>query len=220
MFIPKTESARNFLLENGFKKIGPIIGGGVDLNKFKIINLKEKFILCVGRLSKEKGHDILIKAMSGLDKKLIIVGDGPEKENLKNLANKLKVNVEFKGLVKKNELCILYNQSYFLVLPSLYGETFGFVILEAFACGKTAIITDIPGPRDVVNSNFSIIIKPGDVKALNKAMKYLLENKKIRKKFGRRANAFVKKNYSWDILAKRFFEIISKTKVFNAETGI
>lgn len=208
MFVPKTDSAKKFLLINGFKKIGPVIGGGVNFDKFKNLNLKEKFVLSVGRLSKEKGHANLIKAMYGLGKKLVIVGEGPEKESLRKLALKLNVDVEFKGLVNKDELCKLYNQSYFLVLPSLYGETFGFVVLEAFACGKTAIVTDIPGPGDIVNTHLGVKIKSGDVEALNKAIRYLLDNKKIRDKLSKNANIFVKKNYSWDTNAKRFFSLL------------
>ena len=180
-FIPKTNAAKEFLIKNGFKNIGNIISGGVDTNLFKFQKTESKFILSVGRLIKEKGHHILIKAMQGLNIRLVIVGDGPEKLNLIKLSKKLNVNVEFLSSINKHKLCSLYNKSYFTVFPSIKGETFGFVVLESFACKKTVITTDIPGPKDIITSNTGIIVKPNDVYSLHKAIIKLFKNEKLRK---------------------------------------
>ena len=147
--------------------------------------------------------------MQGLNIRLVIVGDGPEKLNLIKLSKKLNVNVEFLSSINKHKLCSLYNKSYFTVFPSIKGETFGFVVLESFACKKTVITTDIPGPKDIITSNTGIIVKPNDVYSLHKAIIKLFKNEKLRKQLENNAYKHVKKYYDWNIVAKSLIKEIS-----------
>jgi glycosyltransferase involved in cell wall biosynthesis len=122
-----------------------------------------KYIVAMGRLVQTKGFDTLIKAyaLSGVQSDLRILGDGPEKENLKELCRKLGLtqNVIFEGF-KSNPYPYIA-QSEFFVLPSQL-EGFPNSLVEALGLGKSVLSTDCTdGPREILN--LDIIIKPGSV---------------------------------------------------------
>ena len=92
--------------------------------------------------------------------------------------------------------CDLYVQ------PSLV-EPFGVVALEAAACGKPIVASDVPGLRRVVTSEMGVLIPPGDAAALADAIQGLLSRPDLRNEMGRRARQYVKANYSWRSVAQR-----------------
>jgi len=157
-----------------------------DLDK----NGLEKYILVAGRLTKPKGYPYLLKAYSLISKdvqeKLVILGEGEDKENLKKLANDLGVQekVLFLGF-QKNPYKFMKNASIF-VLSSL-SESFAIVIIEAMACGTPVISTDCPsGPGEIItNSINGILVSSGNEKALADAMLTLLKDENLRKNFSR-----------------------------------
>ena len=118
-------------------------------------DLREKIILSVGRLSREKGHDLLLNAWAKIytnfpDWKLRIVGDGVERSNLEDQIKNagLKESVELLG--KKFPVWPYYQQARVFVLPSRY-EGFGNVLIEAMAMGCTCISTNCSGPQSIIN---------------------------------------------------------------------
>lgn len=123
-------------------------------------DLKSKNILYVGRLSSEKGCDLLLQAWSKVsheksDYRLKIIGDGDEKNNLIELSKKLNLqdNVEFKGF--SNSLIDEYRNAKLLCLPSRY-EGFGMVIVEANTFGLPVISFDIEtGPQELIDNNIN-----------------------------------------------------------------
>lgn len=122
------------------------------------LNTNSKNVLFVGRLSHEKGCDLLLEAWSKVVKlkseyKLIIVGDGAEKNNLFELCKKLNIekNVDFKGF--KYSLCDEYTDAKVLCLPSR-SEGFGMVIVEANSFGLPVISFDIEtGPKELIEND-------------------------------------------------------------------
>jgi len=123
-----------------------VIPNAIDIEEInKVKPSKEKSdIIFAGRLISHKNVNILIKAMSHLKhKKLIIIGDGPEMQNLKSLTNQLGLNqtknIIFKGFVKENkDVLALMKSSKVFVLPS-EREGFGISVIEANACGIPVI---------------------------------------------------------------------------------
>jgi 1,2-diacylglycerol 3-alpha-glucosyltransferase len=139
---------------------------GIKLNEFKRVsrnNFRKKYkiapqdkvLIYVGRLGKEKNVDFLIQSLALINKqnettKLVIVGDGPHKKELKSLTNKLSLSkkVIFTGYFKKPEVVKAYQSSDLFVFASKT-DTQGMVILEAAACGlpivavKDAAFTNI-----------------------------------------------------------------------------
>jgi glycosyltransferase involved in cell wall biosynthesis len=137
-------------------------------------------LITTGRLIPEKHFDMLIQAIaniSSLPLKLIIIGNGSEKNRLKNLVNKLQLEnkVQLIGHKSKQEIVALLQKSDIFVLPS-QSETFGVAYIEALACGLPIIATDCGGPRDIVTSNNGLLIPRNNQQALEQAIIQMSNN--------------------------------------------
>jgi len=123
-------------------------GRGVDTHLFnpgdRTTPFKEKTIITVGRVSKDKNLDDFC-AIRGYRK--ILVGDGPYLKTLKASYP----DVEFTGYVPHNQLKNIYTQAQVFVFPSKF-DTFGLVILEAMACGLPVVAYDVPSPNDIIQN--------------------------------------------------------------------
>lgn len=122
-------------------------------NILKLFNLSENgYILSVGRITPEKGFDILIKAYkaSKTKLKLVIVGDAEAEKEYKNELLKLAQdsNIVFTGTLLNNDLEQVYQNAGFYVLSSR-NEGFPIVLLEAMSHGLDLIVSDIPGTRQI-----------------------------------------------------------------------
>lgn len=152
-------------------------------------------ILYVGRLSHRKGLHVLVTAMRRVvkeipDARLLVVGDGHMKEFIKLLAKAfgLERNVSLMGFVPKKHLKIIYRASDVFVLPSLYGESFGIVILEAMASGVPVVATDTGGVREVVEDNRTgLLVERGNSEGLARAILKILNDSKLAGKLVRNA---------------------------------
>ncbi len=132
-------------------------------------------------LEGEKGMDVLIKAFAKYFKntntKLIIGGDGSQREFLINLSKELQVEgqVEFLGALSREDVSKYMSKCNAFVLASKY-ETFGVVYIEALASGKPIIGTYNGGAEDIINKDNGLLVKVNDIDDLGNAMKYLNEN--------------------------------------------
>ena len=142
----------------------------------------EKFtFLTLCYLKNNKGVDILIRAFcnyfKGKDVKLIIAGDGPEKDNLVKLVNDLKINdqVIFKGALKREEVKIEMNKCDVFALGSKF-ETFGVVLIEALASGKPVISTRNGGANDIVKEENGLLVDVDNIDEMGKGMYYMYKN--------------------------------------------
>ncbi|GAA0083809.1 glycosyltransferase [Clostridium sp. CTA-7] len=162
-----------------------VIPNIVDIEKFNINKntIKENFnFISISHLKENKNIDLTIRALYKVIKvynnvKLTIVGDGPEKQNLIDLVNKLGIseNVEFVGAVSREELNKYINRSNAFVLPSKY-ETFGIVYIEALSCGIPIITTKCGGPEDFYNEDIGYMIESEDEDILKDVMIEMIEN--------------------------------------------
>lgn len=159
-----------------------VIGNLVDLSLFDIRNVKresnEFIFFSVAFLEGEKGLDTLIKAFAEKYKnkntKLVIGGDGSQKEWLKGIAKDRKVEnqVIFTGALSREEVANWMNKCDAFVLPSRY-ETFGVVYIEALASGKPVIGAFNGGAEDIVTKDVGILVEIDNVKSLSEAMEYI-----------------------------------------------
>jgi glycosyltransferase involved in cell wall biosynthesis len=170
-----------------------ILPNGVELEKFQDIYPKEqkntikKTIIFVGSLRPIKGIEYLIKAMKIMaeklpDTNLLIVGDGPEREELKTLVQELNLqnSISFAGKVTNEQIPKYMAQADLFVLPSL-SEGFTLVVVEAMASGLPIITTNVRGlPEIVKNGENRFIFKPEDPKDLAEKILLILENKDLR----------------------------------------
>jgi len=135
-----------------------------------------------GRLVREKGVDILLRAFRGVlaevpDAQLLIAGDGPERSSLTELARRLSVDgrVSFVGHVTREELESRFDRAWVQVVPSLWREPFGNVAAEALMRGTALIGTDGGGlARLIRESRGGTLVAAGDVAALAEALAFFL----------------------------------------------
>jgi glycosyltransferase involved in cell wall biosynthesis len=116
-------------------------------------NIKVKkrgdFFLYVGRISEEKGVELLVKAFStNAKQKLIIIGDGPLKDDLEN--QYVSLNTSFIGKKEKSEVMDLMGRCKALIFPSLCYEGMPFTIIEAFSTGTPVIASNLGAMADMI----------------------------------------------------------------------
>ena len=156
--------------------------------KIRAKNKQDKFIfLTIGRLSKEKNIQMQIKAMAELSKKyfdaeLWIIGDGPQKEELKEMARKLGIEQQVKFFGWQKDLEKFYEPADIFLLTSDY-EGWGMVVVEAASFGLPIIMTNVGLAGEFIKNNENgIIIPVADASKLEESMIRLINNEGLRQK--------------------------------------
>ncbi len=177
----------------------------------------KKVLLFVGRLVKYKGVEYLLKSFKEAGKNfndvvLLIIGDGPLRNQLENIVKKENIkNVRFPGKVK--ELKYYYALCDIFVLPSITRqEAFGVVLIEAMYFGKPCITTNIEsGMKYVVDyGKAGILVKEKNVEELKNAIIELLKNENLRKEIGKNARKRVMENFTDEVVLEKFEREINK----------
>ncbi len=159
----------------------------------------ENTILYFGRLSPEKGVADLLRAMQRLPEiRLIIAGDGPQRQELEALGRELNLkNIEFKGQVDAIVLNALIRACRFTVFPSRAYETMGKSILESFAGGRAVVASDLGSRRELVHEGKTgLLFRPGDVDQLAEIISQLYASPEIAVRMGGEAREWVRKKHS------------------------
>ncbi len=209
-----------------FKEKCRVVPLGIDTTLFDMNEEKEAlvdeirreisapFVLFVGRLIYYKGAEYLIRAFKEVpeDYKLVIIGSGPLKSELEKLADDSGISrrIVFLDPQPYERLIAFYHACELFVLPSVErSEAFGIVQLEAQACGKPVITTELGTGTSFANLHgvTGIVVPPADVKALSDALNTLLKDDKLRKQLGKNAYERVRKEFDVRFMAKRVNEI-------------
>jgi len=198
-----------------------VIPLGVDTGVFKPaekrVHKDDYEILYVGYLYKLKGVEYLIRSMALVAKerrdfKLRVVGDGPEKSRLMALTKALNLEerVLFEGFVPHTQIVRYYQQCDIFCFPTL-GEPFGKVILEAMACGKPVIASNVEGPAEIIeDKRTGLLIPPARPQILAKAILELIADENKMKKIGAAARKAVTQSYSWARISGRYDILYSR----------
>ncbi len=165
------------------------------------------FVLFAGRLSYYKGLEYLIRAMARVDGRLVVIGDGVLREKMEKLAAELGLGgrVVFLGRLSERELKLYFNACSVFCLPSIYNtEAFGLVQLEAMACGKPVVNTNLPTGVTYVSRDgeTGLSVPPADPEALAAALSELLYNNRKRELFGRQARERVARTFTLEKMLK------------------
>lgn len=208
------------------------ISFGVNLDQFVIYhdNLNDsrqhKVLLFVGGLDRAhyfKGLENLIKGLAEITKNpkfsstiLNVVGCGDLLAYYKKLAHDLAVgqSVIFNQAVDNSKLVDFYNYCDCLVLPSInQAEAFGLVLLEAMACAKPVITSNLPGVRSVFkNKKQGLLVEPGNLRDLIKKIQMILGNKERALAMGKAGRELVEKKYTWLKVGKKLDSIYYHVK--------
>src|SRR2546422_7482533 len=168
-------------------------------------------ILFVGQLRRYKGLPYLIAAIkqlrdSGRNVVLEIVGEGPDHNRVADLISRLKLQdaISLRGdEVSREELDLTYRRSGLFVLPSVEGESFGIVLLEAAARGLPVLASALPGVREVVEYLGGTLVQPGNSTSLANAIAKSLDNNRIRR---HRTTPPELTKFVWEKIAKRHLD--------------
>ena len=189
-------------------KIEPkIVGNMFDYKKFNLVKPYKREadieLLFLGRLVKRKGCHTLLAALaliqrstSGMPKcRLTIAGDGSLRSELEEYVrkNSLEQWVRFVGYVKEEDKPRYYASADISIFPSFSGESFGYVLLEAMASGKTAVIAaDNPGYKSLLNGEQRMLFPAGDEISLASKIKEYIYNQSIRLEVAQRGMSIAK----------------------------
>jgi glycosyltransferase involved in cell wall biosynthesis len=171
----------------------------------------------VGRLVPEKGADILIKAFARVlqevpNVKLLIVGDGPQKERLSQIIHDLGLaaSVEMLGHLPRAEMEARLSAAWVQVIPSLWDEPFGLVTIDAMMRG-TAVIASAAGElaNTVRHGETGLLVRPGDVDELAQALITLLKDREQAERMGEAGRDVALTHYSEDTFVNSFLDVYS-----------
>jgi len=198
---------------------------GIDMEQFKPMNTKEELfdkddivIGTVKTLEEKYGIEYLIKAFKilidkykDLSLKLLIVGGGSLDNSLKDLVKKLKIENKtiFVGKVPFNEVPKYQNILDIAVFPSIENsESFGVAVIEASACEKPVIVSNVGGLPEVVENGISgFVVPPKNEKALAQTIEELILHEDMRNKMGQEGRKRVNKLYNWEDNVKQMIKI-------------
>lgn len=199
-----------------------VIYNGIDLNQYqktdrniarKKYGIEGKYILFVGRISRQKGITHLIDAVKYLPKdiKVVLCASSPDtQEVLEEVEQKVKLYdniIWINRMVGKEEIIELYSNAEVFACPSVY-EPFGIINLEAMAC-KTPVVASATGgiKEVVVHEETGFLVEPGNPQELAKYINILLNNKDLAIKFGENGRKRVEEMFSWESIAKKTYEM-------------
>jgi glycosyltransferase involved in cell wall biosynthesis len=173
-----------------------VIPNYVDVDIFRPMNIpkKQNRLFFVGRLSPEKNLYELIKAISGLEAKLIVFGSGALEGDLRLWAKKLNAQVEFRGNIPNHQLPKELNKSQLFILPSLY-EGNPKALLEAMACGLPCIATNLNEIKELIQHKANGYLCEIDSESIRKAILEISRDRSLRKTIGQNARTTILKGF-------------------------
>jgi len=201
-----------------------VVPFGIDLDSFalrigevdQVQELRrrhgERIMLFLGVLRYYKGLEVLIRAMVPVTGRLLIAGRGPQRAALEALTRELDLTdrISFLGEASEAERRLLLHACDVFVLPSIdRSEAFGIAQLEAMACGKPVVASDLPTGVRLVNQGgvTGMLVPRGDPDALAGALNQLLEDDALRARLGKAARLRVEQEFTAERMIARTLDV-------------
>jgi len=207
-----------------------VIPLGIDVTQFQHCDAAEvrkvhesvgdRLVVSVGRLVYYKGFDVLIRAMTSVRGKLVIVGEGPLRADLERLAAERGVasKVTFTGKISHARLVALYHAADVFALASVArSEAFGIVQVEAMAAGLPVVNTRLQSgvPFVSVDGVTGLTVPPGDPQALAAAINRLLDDSALRRSFGQAGVRRATEEFSLETMLRRTLQVYDRVMAKN-----
>lgn len=193
-----------------------VVHNGIDTEIFKPTenrevlekySLPEKYALFVGRLSKQKGVDILFKVHEEIPDIPIVavLGTSDGSMSIEDLKSD-KSFIIIEKMVPENDLVSLYSHATIFLCPSRY-EPFGIINLEAMACETPVVAFRTGGIKEVIVDGITgILVDPEDIVSFASTTERIFKNESVAKSMGKNGRVHVIKNFRWKEIAKRTLE--------------
>jgi glycosyltransferase involved in cell wall biosynthesis len=212
LFICPSEYMRRRLIAGGFPEDRIRVNAyGMDPEVAKPEFEHEGYFLFVGRLSEEKGVDMVVRLAQSLPElQFKVVGTGPEEERLHRLAHGHD-NIAFVGFKAGEDLARMYRGALAVLVPSTVNENFPLTCLEAMAYGKPIVASNAGGIPEVVEDCITgFLVPPTDIRAWIEAVLRLAYDEDGRKRMAHAARLSVETTFHikhhWDRLMKTYDE--------------
>jgi len=214
LYIALTEFAKNRFIE-----------GGLPKDKFKVkpnflsedpgINYDiQNHFLFAGRLDVTKGVNLLLDSLQFIHEgmQILLAGDGPLKSEVQN-----RSKVKYEGQLDRSELMKRIHESIAVIFPSISYETFGLLIIEAFACGKAVIASKLGAMAELIqDGKTGLLFEPGNASDLAEKISWAYMHKEEMKQMGINARKEYENKYTaernYDLLINIYNEAIYKRK--------
>ncbi len=173
------------------------------------LNAEAPIVVCVGRMQRQKGQDLLLEAWKGVvtqhpQAQLILVGDGPDRVSLEAQAGK---QVSFVG--ERSDVRDWVLASDVIVMPSRW-EGLSIALLESMACRRAIVATDVTGMREAAGNGAAVLIPPENIAELRAAIIRLLDSPQERAALGDRARARVERDFDVANTCRHVLEVYSQ----------
>jgi phosphatidylinositol alpha-mannosyltransferase len=197
-----------------------VLFNGIDLEAYSgpIVEQRDNAIFFCGRHEPRKGLGVLLEAVSLMpgDVRLWIASDGPETESLKAQYENDQ-RIEWLGRISDAEKIDRLRRASLFCAPSLRGESFGIVLLEAMAAGTPVVSTDIDGYRNVAtDGENALLVEAGNAHALASAMSRIIADPRLATRLTA-AGRIHAQSYSLDALADHYVVLYEKALGMEAD---
>jgi len=205
-------------------KVRMIRGSGVDLNEYLFHSevLGTPIVIMASRLLKDKGVFEFVEAArilrsKGINTHFQLVGE-PDLGNPASVCAKQFQAWKEEGIIEclgfREDIAELFSQAHLVVLPSYYGEGLPKVLIEAAACGRTVITTDMPGCRDAIEPDVTGILVPArDAIKLAETIEHLINDVALRQQMGSAGRALAEREFSIAKVVSAHVEIYHELEV-------
>jgi len=210
-----SESARDTAAGNWSGAEYEVLWNGIEIDRIATAapaQSAQPTVLFIGRHEPRKGLEVLLDAWAGIDRdaRLQIIGVGQQTDELKRRA---VGNVEWFGTVTDGPRDELLRGATAFCAPSLRGESFGVVLLEAMAAGTPIVASAIEGYQNVARAGQdALLVPPGDVGALRDALRALLDDPALGARLVESARERAEQ-FSMRKLAERYLELYARALV-------
>ena len=178
---------------------------------FQVKSKNDNYMLYLGRLTTIKGVNILMEASRKVPDIRIRLAGRLEEPFKSKFLNLMPNNVEYLGVVHDKELRQLLANSTALVMPSVWYENQPFSILEAFACKKPVIASNLGGMKELVaHKERGLLVHPGNVDALAEAMLRLAESPQEVSRMGDNAREYAVANHAQDVHYRQMMNVYTQ----------
>ena len=203
---------RNSVTNWGVKSEIFYIPNGVEIPKTLHRNKKTYDFITVSRLVPWKNIEFLISYIGNSSMRLLVVGDGPELHNLKNLAEAKNANVDFIGHVSSDKVVNFMRQSRYFVQLSSY-EGMSFSLLQALSIGMVVIVSDCQGNANVITNNVDGFLIPlDDLNSIGEVLKKVDNSPEVFKQISSNARNLATNKFSIDENVKSTLEVCGLLK--------
>ncbi|MGH7824562.1 MAG: glycosyltransferase family 4 protein [Candidatus Binatia bacterium] len=192
LVVATSEAVRQRLSHEGID-VAAVISEAIPRRAIRLPLSSPPTVAFAGRLTREKGVDLLLRAFAVVvqqipDARLLIAGDGPERENLRRLIAELNIasSVCLLGHLSQSEMEQHFEAAWLQVVPSRWAEPFGLVAAEAMMRGTAVVGAAVGALTEFIREgDTGFLVSPGDSEALARPMLYLLNHRDLAETIGR-----------------------------------